>query len=635
MKHIIIGTAGHVDHGKTLLIKTLTGTDTDRLKEEKERGISIELGFARLILPSGKQAGIVDVPGHERFIKNMLAGVGGIDLVLLVIAADEGVMPQTREHLDIIQLLQVKKGIVVITKADIVDDDWLGLVKEEVREFVTGTVLEQAPILAVASTTGQGIPELLHLIDKTVDITEERTETGRLRLPVDRVFSVTGFGTVVTGTLLSGRIVVGDSVEIMPQGIVSRVRSLQVHGQKMDQARAGQRTAVNLTGVEVDDIKRGSVLVTTGSVTPSHRMDVKLQLVASAGKPLKNRARVRMYLGTDEILGRVRFLDREELEPNQEAYAQLELEEEAIAGKGDRFVIRSYSPMRTIGGGTVVDSNAPKHKRYRPEVLEAIATKEMGEPEELLEQFLYNQQNLFTVDELSQGAGLAKADIEQCLPKLEKDERVKIIRADQKEFVVSGQVYRNWGNKIKSTTESYHNDHPLREGIPKEELRSRQFSQLTSKVFLFLLQSLEADGYALIHEKTVASPNTGTLAANYQRVVDSLLNVLITGKNQPPSWSEIVKNHKLKDSEAQEYLQYLLRKGMVTRLGDEELYLATQEYNKARQLIIDFLKNNKEISVGQARDLLNTSRKYTLPLLESFDRERLTRRVGDNRILVQ
>ncbi|GAB6180461.1 selenocysteine-specific translation elongation factor [Desulfotomaculum defluvii] len=635
MKHIIIGTAGHVDHGKTQLIKTLTGTETDRLKEEKERGISIELGFAQLKLPSGKQAGIVDVPGHERFIKNMLAGVGGIDLVLLVIAADEGVMPQTKEHVDIIQLLQVKKGIVVLTKTDLVDEEWLALVTEEIREYLRKTVLSQAPIIPVSSLTGEGVPELLQLIDKFVEDTEERVSIGNLRLPIDRVFSVTGFGTVVTGTLQAGRVMVGDTVGIMPQGLVSRVRSIQVHGQKVEQARAGQRTAVNLTNLEVDDVKRGSVLVTPNSVEPSHRMDVKLLLLESAAKPLKNRARVRLYLGTDEILGRVRLLDREELEPNQEVYAQLELEQEGIAGKGDRFVIRSYSPMRTIGGGVVIDSNAPKHKRHRPEVIEALATKEKGTPEELIDQFLANKQGLFSLEEIVAGTGLSSEAVEISLSKLVSEQKIKSIVADKKHLLLALPLYRKWCQEIKSMVINYHREFPLREGYPKEELRSRKFSFTNNKNFQYILQSMEVDGVVKLYDKTLASPEfTGDLAHSQQTIVDGILKTIEEGKFQPPSWTEVIKKYRLKDTEAQEYLQYLLRTGKLLKLGDDELYLSAEKYHQAKDKIVEYLKENKEISVAQTRDLLNTSRKYILPLLESLDRERLTRRVGDSRVLV-
>ncbi|MEG6523534.1 selenocysteine-specific translation elongation factor [Desulfotomaculum sp. 1211_IL3151] len=635
MKHIIIGTAGHVDHGKTRLIKTLTGTETDRLKEEQERGISIELGFAQLKLPSGKQAGIVDVPGHERFIKNMLAGVGGIDLVMLVIAADEGVMPQTKEHVDIIQLLQVKKGIVVLTKTDLVDEEWLALVSEEIREYLMNTVLSQAPIIPVSSLTKQGIPELLQVIDKFVEDTEERISSGKLRLPIDRVFSVTGFGTVVTGTLQSGRVMIGDTVGIMPQGFVSRVRSIQVHGKKVDQARAGQRTAVNLTNIEVDDVKRGSVLVTPNSVEPSHRMDVKLLLLESAAKPLKNRARVRLYLGTDEILGRVRLLDREELEPNQEAYVQLELEQEGIAGKGDRFVIRSYSPMRTIAGGVVIDPNAPKHKRYRPEVIEELTTKEKGTPEELIDQYVAAKQALLNQEEIMTGTGLSEQVVEENLSKLVAEQRIKIIATDKKNLLLTQAVYRKWCQEVKSMIINYHREFPLREGYPKEELRSRKFSSINNKNFQYLLTEMAADGIIKLFDKTLASPEFGDkLADGHQKMINNIMATIEEGNFQPPSWAEAVKKYRIKDAEAQEYLQYLLRTGKLLKLGDEELYFPVEKYREAKEKIIKFIKDHQEITVAQTRDLLGTSRKYILPLLEFLDRERITRRVGDSRILV-
>ncbi|MDD4170142.1 MAG: selenocysteine-specific translation elongation factor, partial [Desulfotomaculaceae bacterium] len=414
MKHLIIGTAGHVDHGKTALVKAMTGVDTDRLKEEKERGISIELGFTSLELPSGRKAGIVDVPGHERFIKHMLAGAGGFDLVLLVIAADEGVMPQTREHLDIIQLLQVKKGVVVLTKADLVDEEWLELVTEEVREFLQDTVLEKAPLVTVSAVTGQGIAALLELLDHVAEETESKTAAGTPRLPVDRVFSVTGFGTVVTGTLVAGQLRVGDMVKVQPAGLTARVRSLQVHGKKVEVAGAGQRVAANLAGLEVEQVSRGSVVAGTDSLVPSHRLDVHLLLLDSADRPLKNRERVRFHIGSGETLGRVVLLDREELAPGATAYAQVELEEMVAAVKGDRFVIRSYSPLWTIGGGTVIDA-APgrKHKRFRSEVLGALATRERGTPEEILEHYLRDNATLPEIADVAAGTGLQVSEVKE------------------------------------------------------------------------------------------------------------------------------------------------------------------------------------------------------------------------------
>jgi selenocysteine-specific elongation factor len=350
MQRIIIGTAGHVDHGKTVLTKRLTGVDTDRLKEEKKRGISIELGFAPLTLPSGIKVGLVDVPGHERFIKNMLAGIAGIDLVLLVIAADEGVMPQTREHLDIINLLEVKKGIVVVTKTDLVDAEWLELVKGEIEEVLKGTVLEHAPVVPVSALTGQGIPQLLEVIDRMALETPPKLITGKMRIPIDRVFTITGFGTVITGTLWSGRLKAGETVEILPRELTARVRNIQVHGEKVSEATAGQRVAVNLAGVETEEVFRGDVLAEPGLLTASHRIDVKLTLLKHINIALEQRVRVRIHHGTREVLGRVNLLDREELLPGENCFCQLVLETPLMALRGDHFVIRSYSPMLTKSG---------------------------------------------------------------------------------------------------------------------------------------------------------------------------------------------------------------------------------------------------------------------------------------------
>ena len=351
---IIIGTAGHVDHGKTWLVKALTGVDTDRLKEEKERGISIELGFAPLRLPGGIHAGVVDVPGHERFVKNMLAGAGGIDMVLFVVAADEGVMPQTREHLDILELLRVQKGVVALTKVDLVDEEWLLLVEEDVRELLKPTHFRHAPIVPVSSVTGAGLKELLDALAGVAAEVNPKPRTGEARLPIDRVFTITGFGTVLTGTLFSGTMHTGDALEIMPSGLKGRVRSLQVHGQKVEEAGAGQRVAVNLTGVEVGQVKRGDVLVTPGAFPAVRRVAAALHLLERAPHPLKNYQRIRFHLGTKEALGRVRLLDRDELRPGDDAVVQIELEEAVVAAVHDRYVIRQYSPVTTIGGGEVI-----------------------------------------------------------------------------------------------------------------------------------------------------------------------------------------------------------------------------------------------------------------------------------------
>ncbi|RKO67063.1 selenocysteine-specific translation elongation factor [Desulfofundulus salinus] len=634
MTHLIIGTAGHVDHGKTMLVKALTGVDTDRLKEEKERGISIELGFASLTLPSGRQAGIVDVPGHERFIKNMLAGVGGIDLVLLVIAADEGIMPQTKEHMDIIQLLQIARGVVVLSKVDLVDREWLDLVREEVVEFLKGTILEGAPVVEVSSVTGQGLDELLRTIDLVAQEVKEKPATGYVRLPVDRVFSITGFGTVATGTLWSGILRTGDALEIMPRKIAARVRTLQVHGRKVEEARAGQRVAVNLTGVEVEEVPRGSVLATPGSLTPSYRLDARFVLLGTA-RPLKNRSRVRLHLGTAEIMCRVILLDRDELTPHETALAQLELEEPAVAVRGDRFVVRSYSPVRTIGGGKIIDPVAPKHRRLRREVIESLLTREKGTPEELLLQQLNSHRTILTAEELVRASGLDENTVKDTLHSLVEKKQVRSIPLENQVYYLLQEVYLQWAENMRLMLQEYHRDFPLREGFPKEEMRSRLFAGLNSKQFQSLLQVMEEDGLVKLYAQEVALTEfTPKPNPKQEQQIQQLLEIYREGNCQPPAWGEATRRVGLESHTAQEILQYLLKKCMLVRVADD-LYFHPACVDRARQALVDYLREKGEITVGETRDLLQTSRKYALPLLEYFDREKTTRRVEDKRVLTR
>ncbi|HBX22036.1 MAG TPA: selenocysteine-specific translation elongation factor [Desulfotomaculum sp.] len=631
MKHIIIGTAGHVDHGKTVLVKALTGTDTDRLKEEKERGISIELGFAYLKLPGGLNAGIIDVPGHERFIKNMLAGVGGIDLVLLVIAADEGIMPQTREHLEIIQLLQVARGAVVLTKKDLVDQEWLDMVQEEVDEFLQGTVLGNAPVLAVSAVTGEGMDELVQVIDQLTVGAEKRKFAGPPRLPVDRVFTVTGFGTVATGTLLSGALHVGENLQLFPGERVSRVRTLQVHGLKVETAQAGQRVAVNLTGVDTDSVNRGDVLAPPGSLRPTHRLDVKLQLLDSAPKELKHRARVRVYLGTAEILGRVILLDREELQPGSEAYIQLQLETPVAVAKSDHFVIRSYSPMRTVGGGLVVDPAPARHRRNRPEVLEALATAEKGTPAELAGQQLETGDRLYTNAEVAAGTGMDKETVTAALAELVASGQASLINSEGELYYLAAGIMSRWQQTIRQALEEYHRKFPLREGYPREELRSRFFAKLNSKQFNLLLSHLEQAGQLSGTSQSVSvkdfkpQPTPGQ-----QEMINRLVESFVGQMYQPPAWEEAAQGAGLK-GDNQEYLNYLLARNVLVKIADG-MYFHHRAIEQAVSAIREHLAKHNELSLGEMRDLLQTSRKYTLPLLEYMDRIKITRRVGDTRV---
>ncbi|MGQ9532653.1 MAG: selenocysteine-specific translation elongation factor [Desulfotomaculales bacterium] len=633
--YVVVGTAGHVDHGKTALVKALTGVDTDRLKEEKERGISIELGFALLHLPGGRRAAIVDVPGHERFVRTMLAGASGIDMVMLVIAADEGVRPQTREHLDIIQLLQVERGLVVITKIDLVDRDWLALVEEEVREFLRGTVLEDAPLVRVSSVTGEGLEELVGALDRLAATVAPRPVGDYVRLPVDRVFTVTGFGTVVTGTLWSGELALNDAVEVLPARLATRVRSLQVHGEKVHAARAGQRVAVNLAGVEVAQVTRGDVVATPGVLEPTRRLDVRLRLVPGAPRRLANRARIRVYLGTAEVLGRAVLLDADELAPGGEALAQLELERPAVAARGDRFVVRSYSPMQTIGGGVVIDPYARRHRRWRPQLLAALEVMERGSAQEQVAEYLRQHPGFLSPEEICRGTGLPRAAVEGAVRQLAAAGAVKEVRAEGGGHFAARSVYDAWRDTVVATLADFHREYPLREGLGKEELRSRRFGSLGPRQFLFLLQALEEDGVVRVGGHTLALAAFRPAPDPAQRgMLDRIEGVLRAGGYQPPTWKEIAAGLAVSEREKGELLHYLLQTGTVVRVG-EDLYFHRDVVNEVRRKVADFLKQHGEITVGQMRDLLQSSRKYALPLLEYLDRERVTRRVGDKRVLVR
>jgi len=633
MTNIIIGTAGHVDHGKTALIKALTGTDTDRLKAEKERGISIELGFAFCRLPSGRRAGIVDVPGHERFIKNMLAGVAGIDLVLLVVAADEGVMPQTREHMDIVRLLQINRGIVALTKIDLVDEDFLKLVREDVNDFLKDTPLKNSPVVEVSAVTGQGLKDLLEKIDEVP--VEGKDTAGQARLPIDRAFSVTGFGTVVTGTLWSGVIHTGDNLEIMPQGLVARVRSLQVHGGKVKEAVAGQRVAVNIAGVGVEQAQRGSVLAKPGFLRSANRLDARISLLANVQKELENRTRLRFYLGTAEILGRVILLDRDKLMPGETAYAQFLLEEPVAAIKGDHFVFRSYSPVYTLGGGVIVDSASRKHKRMREEIIEALVTRELGLPVEQVESYLKSQKTIRNRLDISQATGIKEEETDRALQELGGENKVYVLTVDHDQFFISREIYKQWVEKLTDLLKRYHQQYPLREGFPREELRSRLFSQFTTRQLQALLKILEDENILSQSSNTVALKGfQPKLEDGQQEIITRIKDIFYKNGFQPPDWESVSGGEGISESQSQEILQYFLRQGILVKVA-EGLYFHAAAIEGAKKLLIGYLEKNNEISIGEIKTLLNISRKYALPILEYFDRIKVTKRVGDKRFLIK
>ncbi|MEL7566018.1 MAG: selenocysteine-specific translation elongation factor [Dehalobacterium sp.] len=634
MQRIIIGTAGHVDHGKTVLTKKLTGVDTDRLKEEKDRGISIELGFAPLTLPSGTKVGLVDVPGHERFIKNMLAGIAGIDLVLLVIAADEGVMPQTREHLDIINLLEVKKGIVVVTKADLVDEEWLELVQSEISEVLAGTVLEEAPIVAVSSFTGQGIPQLMEIIDKIAQETPPKAVIGKMRIPVDRVFTITGFGTVITGTLWSGRLKVGDTVEILPQEINVRVRNVQVHGEKVGEATAGQRVAVNLAGIETEEISRGDVLAEPGLLEPTYRIDVKFNLLKHPELAIEQRARVRVHHGTREVLGRVNLLDREELLPGESCFCQIVLETPLMALRGDHYVVRSYSPMITIGGGIIVESLPVRHKRYKEDIMKNLEVKFQGDPKDLVVQTMVEDQaGLVILKEIIAKTGLEESTVLEQLNILEQSGQVVSVSGEGSTYYFLREQESRWLEKVNKRLTGYHEKYPLRIGMPKEEVRSRDFSHINGKIFNLLVEYWTEKEMIKGENQNLATRDFEVkITPQLAMAIKSIEEELLTEPFSPPGWDELAEKAVLSGEIKNEIFAWLLNNHIVVKISDEVIY-HSKAFSDAQDIIGSYIKENGSIQLAQTRDLLKTSRKYALPLLEYLDQVKFTRRKGDFRVL--
>ncbi len=631
MQRLIIGTAGHIDHGKTTLVKRLTGIETDRLKEEKQRGISIELGFAPFALPNGQKAAIVDVPGHERFIRHMLAGAFGIDMVLFTIAADEGVMPQTREHGDIIELLGIDKGIIVITKKDMVDDEWLMLVEDEIEEYIDTTPLKGAPIIAVSAVTGEGIPELMQAIEQVASTVTEKPLMGKARLPIDRVFTIAGFGTVVTGTLWSGQIKVGDTMELMPVQKSVKIRTLQVHNEKVDTAYAGQRVAVNLQGIEVSEIKRGYLLAESGYLTPSYRVDTRLRLLESSSRTLLNWNRIRFHLGTDEALGRIVLLDRDELIPGEEAYAQLVLEKPVVAFKGDPFVIRYYSPVDTIGGGTIIDPNAPKQKRFKEEVLNDLIVKEEGSLYDLVLHELETSLTGLSMAELAKKTAGDEALINKEIQLLIDDEKIVEI-GDKGGLYLSARALELIYEQMVKTMTDYFNKYPLRWGYPKEDMRTRLFGNFNPKTFNSVVKYLEETGRLGTKSNLVNVPGWKTEPGEKEkRAINQIHKLMEDDLFAPPEIEQMTNTTGLNESQLNEILAYMVGQGQLVKIT-EGLYFAREAIDKGQDLLNKHFNQEKELTLATARDILNTSRKYALPLIEYYDRIHFTRRVGDIRV---
>ncbi len=625
----VVGTAGHIDHGKSALVKALTGIDPDRLEEEKRRGMTIDLGFAHFDLPSGRRVGIVDVPGHERLIKNMLAGATGIDLVLLVIAADEGVMPQTREHLDILRFLPVRAGIVVLNKIDLVNDpSWLSLIKEDVTTLAAGTFLEGAPVVEVSAKTGQGIDALAETMDRLLDRIPARQAGAPVRLPIDRVFTIAGFGTVVTGTLWSGRIAAGDTLEILPPGKTIRVRGVQSHSQAVPVGIAGSRVAVNLAGVEKDEIARGNVLTAPGIFRPTDLIDARVRLLASA-PPMPHLARIRVYLGSDEAIGRLALLDRPRLEPGDTAAAQIRLEQPMVAAAGDPFVLRRYSPMITIGGGEVLDAHPPRRRRGAGSAAAIERSSTAGLPERVEAAVLETGRNGAAAEELGKKVSAGKPQVDEAISALTAFGKTLLIRGRIFHQRTAGEV----GEAIRREVAAFHETQPWRLGIPKEELKARVFGAGDSRLYAHVLAELVTGGAVEESGDFIRQPGRApALSPQDAKVRDHIVRLLREGKFSPPPREEVARGAG-DGATFDRVFRLLLDEGTIVEVAPGVIFHRSV-LDEIKTVVAEEITARGSITVAGLRDRLKTSRKYALTVLEYFDTIKLTRRIGDVRVLI-
>ena len=627
MKHIIIGTAGHIDHGKTTLIKALTGRNTDRWEEEQRRGITIDLGFTYFDLPNGNRAGIIDVPGHEKFINNMVAGVVGMDMVLLVVAADEGIMPQTREHMDILAMLGVQKSILVLNKCDLVE--WLELVEEEIKEELEGTFLETAPVVKVSAATGEGIPELIETVER---LTEEEVEEKDIhtipRLPVDRVFSLSGFGTIVTGTLVSGTISKEDTLEMFPNGQECKIRNIQVHGQDVEKCYAGQRVAINISNMKKKDLKRGCVLAPPGSMTDSRLMDVKLEMLDSTMRLLTNNARLHFFSGTSEVLCRAVLLGDEELGPGDSGYVQLRMEEDVAFRRGDRFVVRFYSPMETIGGGVVLEPNAARKKRFSKETIESLRQKESGTAEDVIELHVKDfAETMASVSELAKLTALSKEEAEAAVTELATQGLVCVFPMKKDTYVLHMADEHAYREKILGALEDYIKKYPYRYGMPKAEVHSTFMKRVKPNVFDRYIEYLEEQDALTRHDEFLAPKGYEVVRdETFEKVRRKLLGVIKPAKFDFVRLADIdfggVPARTVDD-----ILLLMTDSGEIIKVA-EGMYTPGVYMAEAKEKIVEKLKADGKITIAEIRDMFSTSRKSAKPILEYMDSIKVTRKTG-------
>ena len=618
----VIGTAGHVDHGKSTLVKAMTDIDPDRFPEEKAREMTIDLGFAWMTLPSGRDVSIVDVPGHERFIKNMLAGVGAIDLALLIVAADESVMPQTREHLAILDILQITRGLVVITKTDLVDLELVELVKAEVEDTLQGTSFENCPMIGVSAYTGDGMDELKANIDSILDETTARKDLGRPRLPIDRCFTISGFGTVVTGTLIDGTLTVGQEIELAGSGHRARVRGLQSHKTKVDATDPGVRLAVNLSGLSKDEVERGEILTIPGWLKPTRRVDARLRMVKNAPNPLKHNQGVTFHLFTSEASARIRLLDSNGLVAGQEGWVQILLEEPLPVVKGDFFVIRSSED--TLGGGQIVDpSPRRRYRRFDDDVVERMMTLDQGTGQDIIIS-VAEQWGPCDLTTLSQRTNLSREEVSERVAELTEDGDLISLGEfgkDADAVVYPAQGWAILKSKVASALQLYHTQYPLRQGVPTQEIRSRL--DLSQPVYQRVLVRLVMEGAVVDERQSLRLPDHEiTLTPKMEEEASAYLNSLQKNPYSPPSDQKV----------SAELLAVLIDQGKIVRVGDGVIFDANV-YREMTERIVQHLKDQGNITVAEARTMFDTSRKYILPLLEHMDQQQITRRTGDERVL--
>ena len=639
MREIVLGTAGHVDHGKTSLVRALTGIETDRLKEEKKRGITIELGFAFLDLPCGHRIGIVDVPGHERFVKNMVAGVTGMDLLAFIIAADEGIMPQTKEHFEICRLLGVKQGMIIVTKKDLVDEDWLEMVEDEIRQFCVGSFLEDAPLVFVSSTTGEGIDKVIEIIDGFVRQHHFQEVFGPFRLPVDRVFAMKGFGAVVTGTSISGRTSLGEELRFYPSELVAKVRGIQVHSQSVEEVEAGHRTAINMQGVDIAQVERGMVLAPPGSLQPNYMLDCELLYLGSNAKNLKHRTRIRFHVGTAEIIGRVSLLDRDELEPGAEAGVQLLLEQPVAVWPGDRYVIRSYSPVTTIGGGAILGNVSPRKRKrlgeadrqYNREVFQILRH---GSPEDKALLYLRESGGRgLTFDDLAIRFGLFGKHLRKIIDPPLSTRRIVVVDSTTQRYLAADIADRIRQTLVDNLT-AYHRDNPLQLGLSKEELRSGLGRKVDQKVFGFCLGDLLRKEIVVQEESLVRlAAHQVALKADEEKLQREIIQWYHDKGLFTPTFKETMEHFAAyPESQVKEVIDLQLREGKLVKIS-ESLYYSKQTIEQLIASIEAFIKKEGEIDAPGFKNLTGLTRKFSIPILEYLDRIKLTIRIGDKRIL--